>query len=79
MTETRRALSERQRDDCRRDGFVVIPGVFSAAEAAQHGRWIDELAARPPEVGRQMVYFEDSVTAPGSRVLSRIEKFVKQQ
>jgi hypothetical protein len=77
VTETRRALSERQLDDCRRDGFVVIPGVFSAAEAEQHGRWIDELAARPPEIGRQMVYFEDSITEPGARVLSRIEKFVE--
>src|SRR5262249_10179437 len=37
----------------------------------------DALAARPPEVGRQMVYFEDSLTTPGTRVLSRIEKFVE--
>jgi hypothetical protein len=76
MTQTR-VLSPDQLDACRRDGFLVVRGIFTAAEAAEHGRWIGELAARPPEVGRQMVYFEDSITEPGARVLSRIEKFIE--
>jgi hypothetical protein len=60
-----------------RDGFVVRRHLFDAREAAALAVAVEELAGRPPEVGRQMVYFEDSVTAPGVRVLSRIEKFIE--
>jgi 2-aminoethylphosphonate dioxygenase len=60
-----------------RDGFVIVRAVFNAGEIAAHARAIDALANRPPEIGRQMVYFEDSLLAPGTRVLSRIEKFVE--
>jgi 2-aminoethylphosphonate dioxygenase len=60
-----------------RDGFLVVRGAFSGAEVATYSDAIEALASRPPEVGRQMVYFEDSRTAPASRVLSRIEKFVE--
>jgi ectoine hydroxylase-related dioxygenase (phytanoyl-CoA dioxygenase family) len=39
----------------------------------------ESLAAMNPQtcMGREMVYFEDSVLEPGVRVLSRIEKFVE--
>ena len=70
-------LSSDQRAAFERDGFVIVRGAFSAGEAAAHARAIDALAARPLEAGRQMVYFEDSLVAPGARVLSRIEKFVE--
>jgi ectoine hydroxylase-related dioxygenase (phytanoyl-CoA dioxygenase family) len=69
-------LTSDQTASFERDGFLVARGVFSATEIAAHSRAIDALANRPPEIGRQMVYFEDSITAPGARVLSRIEKFV---
>jgi 2-aminoethylphosphonate dioxygenase len=62
-------------DAFRRDGFALVRALFTADEARLHASWIDELAGRPPEIGRQLVYFEDSVTEPGSRVLARIEKF----
>jgi len=70
-------LSSDQRVAFERDGFVIVRGAFSAGEAAAHVRAIDALAARPLDAGRQMVYFEDSLVAPGARVLSRIEKFVE--
>jgi len=68
-------LSVDERAAFERDGFLILRSVFGEAEIAAHGRAVDALANRPPEVGRQMVYFEDSVAAPGTRVLSRIEKF----
>jgi 2-aminoethylphosphonate dioxygenase len=77
MTQAAGPLSATQREAFHTTGFVVMRGLFSAHEASQQARWIDELAARPPEVGRQMVYFEDSLTQPGTRVLSRIEKFIE--
>jgi ectoine hydroxylase-related dioxygenase (phytanoyl-CoA dioxygenase family) len=77
MMQTQRALSESQIEEFRRDGFLIIRALFTAAEARQHEAWITELSSRPPEIGRQMVYFEDSTMERGVRVLSRIEKFVE--
>src|SRR5260221_14590647 len=59
----------------RRDGFLILRGLFSPADVGDQERWIDEIATRPPEVGRQVVYYEDSLKSPGARVLARIEKF----
>ncbi len=60
-------------------GFVVLRGFFSTGEIARVGEAIAALAARPPSVGREMVYFEDSVRDPAVRVLSRIEKFIEHE
>lgn len=73
MTFTAAAADVRQSFE--RDGYVIARSLFTPEEAALHARWIDELVARPPSVGREMVYFEDSLTEPGTRVLSRIERF----
>jgi 2-aminoethylphosphonate dioxygenase len=72
-----RALAARESDAFRRDGFLLVRKMYSDAEMRSIASWIDDLAARPPEMGRQMVYFEDSVVEPGTRVLSRIEKFAE--
>lgn len=77
MTHTTSALSAAQRAELHENGFLIMRGLFSAEEAARQADWIEELAARPPEVGRQMVYFEDSLAQPGTRVLSRIERFIE--
>jgi len=61
-----------------RDGYVIVHGYFPAERMARAGAAIAALAARPPRTGHEMVYFEDSVTEPGQRVLSRIEKFVEE-
>ena len=70
-----KTLSTGAREAFNRDGFLIVRGLFHSAEAAAHGAWIDELSSRPPSVGHEMVYFEDSLSEPGRRVLSRIERF----
>ncbi len=60
-----------------RDGFLILPGLFSRSEIDRAGQWIDELAGRTPVVGEQMVYLEDSLLAPGQKVISRIERFLE--
>jgi len=72
---TLKPLSENQLEDFDRDGFLVVPQMYSATEIDHVARWIDELSSRKPEIGKQMVYYEDSLTEKGQRILSRIEKF----
>jgi len=61
-----------------RDGYLVVPGLYTPCETAQMAAWIDALAAKPPARGAEMVYLEDSLTEPGRRILSRIEKFADE-
>ena len=68
-------LSTGQMQDFERDGFLVVRGMYSSHETGELSRWIEEFAARAPEKGKQMVYFEDSLKEKGKRILSRIEKF----
>jgi 2-aminoethylphosphonate dioxygenase len=70
-------LNEDQRRAFHRDGFVIVRALFTSSEVRELSAWIDDLAARPLEVGRQMTYFEESLLDPGRRVLSRIEKFAE--
>ena len=58
-----------------RDGFLVVRGFFSPAEAATLLRWTEEVTDAPELPGRHMVYYEDSLTEPGRRVVQRIENF----
>jgi len=62
-------------DVFRRDGFVVVPGLFDEAEIREISAWTDDLQGRPEEPGRCMMYFEQSLLRPGERVLQRIENF----
>ena len=50
--------------------------MYSSSEISRISSWIDELSSQPPQFGREMVYWEDSLIDKGKRVLSRIEKFV---
>lgn len=54
-----------------REGFVVVRGLFSAAEMADIARWTDEVQRWPETAGRQMMYFETSTG--GARILNRME------
>lgn len=56
-------------------GFIVTPRFFSADETAELRRWTEELTAAPEIPGRHMVYYEDSLTEPGRRIVQRIENF----
>jgi hypothetical protein len=59
----------------RRDGFVVVPGLFDEDETRRISAWTDELQGQPEVPGRCMMYFEPSLLHPGERVLQRIENF----
>src|SRR5262249_21355394 len=69
-------LSPDQTRAFERDGRLLVRGAFSAAEIPACSAALDALARRPPEIGRKMVYVENSVTIPPRPVLSRIEAFV---
>ncbi len=58
-----------------RDGYVVVRGFYDEAETAALLRWTEELSGAPELAGRHMVYYEDSLTEPGRRVVQRIENF----
>ena len=58
-----------------RDGYLVVRGFFGAAETADLLRWTAEVSDAPELPGRQMVYYEDSLTEPVHRVVQRIENF----
>lgn len=71
-------LSHVQLGEFKRDGFLVLKGMFSPSRISAIGAAIDALAQRPPRRGHEMAYFEDSVPEPNRRVLSRIERFVEE-
>ena len=54
------------------DGFVIVPGLFGAAELEQIDAWAEEVHAWPETAGRHMMYFEESCADSG-RILNRIE------
>ena len=66
-------LSQSQHADFARDGFLVATGYFSADEISKLARFTAAAEALPELPGRQMVYWEDSLTEPGTRMRQRIE------
>lgn len=70
-----KALAPDAVDAFHRDGYLVSRGFFDAAATRQVTRWVEDITAMPEAPGRTMVYYEDSVTEPALRVLSRIEYF----
>ncbi len=71
----RQYLTNKEMADFNRDGFLVIKKMVSPREINELSRWIDELAQRPPEKGKMMAYYEESLLSKGQKILSRIEKF----
>ncbi len=64
-----------QRAEMERDGYLVVRGFFDRAATAELLAWTEALTAAPEVPGRHMVYYEDSLTEPGRRVVQRIENF----
>ena len=78
MTNPSRAprfVSEQELADYRRDGFLVCRGLFGRDEVAELRRATDEVQAWPEVPGTWMVYGEQSLREPGSRLINRIENF----
>ena len=59
---------EAQRAAMARDGFLLMPAFFAAAEVDVMRRWIEELAAAPQAPGRHWVYHEAVAAAPDAGV-----------
>lgn len=68
-------VSDQEIAQFRELGFLVVRGLVIGDRLAELLRWVDELEAFPEEPGKTMAYYEDSVTDPDTRVLSRIEYF----
>ncbi len=58
-----------------RDGYLVLRDFFTGEQVAELLRWTAELQTAPVVSGRHWVYYEDSVTEPGRRLVQRIENF----
>jgi ectoine hydroxylase-related dioxygenase (phytanoyl-CoA dioxygenase family) len=67
-------LSKQQVEQFHRDGFLVVRGMYNAAEMKDINDWTGEVVGAPEVAGSYMMYFEPS-TQDGSRIISRIEDF----
>ena len=66
-------LTEQQIQDFDRDGFIILRGLYNPDEIRDIRAWTEEVAGYPEVPGKYMMYFEESRTQPGKRLLSRIE------
>lgn len=73
--EPRSRASEADRQSMEQDGFLVKRGFFSQAEIDEFLRWTEDLATAEEAPGKHWVYYEDSLTEPGKKVMQRIENF----
>lgn len=69
-------LSDKQIGRFKKNGYLVVPALLGADEIQQVCAWTNEVANYPEVLGKYMVYFEQSLTDPSKRILSRIENFV---
>lgn len=58
-----------------RQGYLLVPGLVNAAGVDRLLQWTTELETAPEVSGRHWVYREDSLTAPGRRIVQRLENF----
>jgi ectoine hydroxylase-related dioxygenase (phytanoyl-CoA dioxygenase family) len=75
----RHFLTDEQMASFERDGFLVVPAMYSQEEIDRLSNAIDELVENQREVGKAMNYFEKSLLEPEKQILSRVEKFVDYQ
>jgi ectoine hydroxylase-related dioxygenase (phytanoyl-CoA dioxygenase family) len=59
----------------RRDGYLVVRNFVNSNQLEELLQWTAQLEGAPEASGRHWVYREDSLTAPGQRVIQRIENF----
>lgn len=68
-------FSQQQIEQFKRNGFLVVRGMYSPEEIREIGRWTEEVAGYPEVPGKYMMYFEES-QSDGARIICRIENFV---
>ena len=62
--------------DWRRQGFLVVRGVYDAGTMSGITKWVDDIQSWPETAGEHMMYFENSLTNPDASMLNRVENFV---
>lgn len=68
-------LTEEQIKDFKRDGYLLIRGLYGPGEVEELQKWTDEVANYPEVPGKYMMYFEQSKLPPHKRILCRLEDF----
>ena len=69
-------LTPAQFETFRSNGSLVVRGMYSAEEMARIRDWANEAQEWPETPGKYMMYFEQSSTDRGARILNRLENFV---
>ncbi len=59
----------------RRDGYLVVRGIYDARSIRDIAAWSDQILAWPEVPARHMVYYEDSLLEGGDKVVARVENF----
>ena len=67
-------LTDEQIESFKNTGYLVAPNAFGMDDMALIERWAGEVEAMPEESGKQWIYWEESQTEPGNKIVSRIEK-----
>lgn len=67
-------LTNEQLADFKKDGYLLIKGLYSAEEMQEIIRWTEEVTNYPEVPGKYMMYFEQS-SIDQQRILSRLEDF----
>lgn len=66
-------LTAQQIKDFKRDGFVLVKGLYDKDEIQKITTWTDELSHYPEVPGQYMMYFETSKLDDSQRILCRME------
>lgn len=67
-------LTQQQIESFKNTGYLVARDAFNVEDMATIERWAGEVENMPEESGKHWVYWEDSQTKPGNKIVSRIEK-----
>ena len=66
-------LTQEQIDQFKRDGYVMVPGLYTPEEIRQITAWTEEVTSWPEIPGKYMMYFETNRNNPDERILCRME------
>lgn len=69
-------ITEAMLEDWRRQGFLVVRGVYNEEQIKEITSWVNEIQQWRETAGEHMMYFENSLSEPSERVLNRVENFV---
>lgn len=69
-------LTDEQLSSYHDRGYLLVRGMFSIEKMRDLIDWTNELQRWPETPGRHMMYFEQSLSVPPTRILNRVENFV---